>query len=74
MQSNITKSHRVNWIDELKGFILILVCLSHVRIHIPLGTGGGIYYQFAPLFVCLLSFFYQDYCLVHADIPPLVPI
>lgn len=42
MQSNITKSHRVNWIDELKGFILILVCLSHARIHIPLGTVGGI--------------------------------
>lgn len=41
MQSNITKSHRVNWIDELKGFILILVCLSHARIHIPLGTVGG---------------------------------
>lgn len=28
---------RLNWIDELKGFILILVCLGHTNINIPLG-------------------------------------
>lgn len=42
MQSNITKSNRIDWIDELKGFILILVCLSHAGINIPLVIGGVI--------------------------------
>lgn len=41
MQSNITKSNRIDWIDELKGFILILVCLAHTGINIPLVIGGG---------------------------------
>lgn len=31
---------RLNWIDELKGFILILVCLGHTNINIPLGGGN----------------------------------
>lgn len=42
MQSNITKSNRIDWIDELKGFILILVCLAHAGINIPLVIGGVI--------------------------------
>lgn len=42
MQSNITKSNRIDWIDELKGFILILVCLAHTGINIPLVIGGVI--------------------------------
>lgn len=33
---------RINWIDELKGFILILVCLGHTHISIPF-MGGGTY-------------------------------
>ena len=28
---------RINWIDQLKGFILTLVCLAHTNINIPLG-------------------------------------
>lgn len=31
--------NRINWIDELKGFILILVCLGHTHISIPF-VGG----------------------------------
>lgn len=31
--------NRINWIDELKGFILILVCLGHTEINIPLMGG-----------------------------------
>lgn len=31
--------NRINWIDELKGFILILVCLSHTHISIPFMGG-----------------------------------
>lgn len=42
MQSNITKSNRIDWIDELKVFILILVCLAHTGINIPLVIGGVI--------------------------------
>ena len=33
--------NRINWIDELKGFILILVCLGHTHISIPFVGGGG---------------------------------
>lgn len=33
---------RINWIDELKGFILILVCLGHTHISIPFMGGGRI--------------------------------
>ncbi|MCL1624645.1 acyltransferase family protein [Bacteroides caecicola] len=32
---------RINWIDELKGFILILVCLGHTHISIPF-MGGDV--------------------------------
>lgn len=32
---------RINWIDELKGFILILVCLGHTNINIPF-LGGNL--------------------------------
>lgn len=27
--------NRINWIDQLKGFILILVCLGHTHVNIP---------------------------------------
>lgn len=27
---------RVRWIDELKGFIFILICLVHTGIYLPL--------------------------------------
>lgn len=27
--------NRINWIDELKGFILILICLGHTHVNIP---------------------------------------
>lgn len=33
--------NRINWIDELKGFILILVCLGHTNINIPF-LGGNL--------------------------------
>lgn len=33
--------NRINWIDELKGFILILVCLGHTHISIPF-MGGDV--------------------------------
>lgn len=33
--------NRINWIDELKGFILILVCLGHTSINIPF-LGGNL--------------------------------
>lgn len=33
--------NRINWIDELKGFILILVCLGHININIPF-LGGNL--------------------------------
>lgn len=34
--------NRINWIDELKGFILILVCLGHTNINIPFWGGGNL--------------------------------
>lgn len=33
--------NRINWIDELKGFILILVCLGHTNVYIPF-LGGNL--------------------------------
>lgn len=33
--------NRINWIDELKGFILILVCLGHTHVNIPF-IGGNL--------------------------------
>lgn len=33
--------NRINWIDELKGFILLLVCLAHTNINIPF-LGGNL--------------------------------
>lgn len=33
--------NRIDWIDELKGFILILVCLGHTNINIPF-LGGNL--------------------------------
>lgn len=37
--------NRINWIDELKGFILILICLGHTHVNIPfLGENGTIKY------------------------------
>lgn len=42
MNTNIYKeSYRINWIDELKGFILIIVCLQHTHINIPF-IGGNL--------------------------------
>jgi len=41
MDKNISKESRINWIDELKGFILILVCLGHTNINIPF-IGGNL--------------------------------
>lgn len=32
--------NRIDWIDELKGFILILVCLGHTHINIPFWGGN----------------------------------
>lgn len=32
--------NRINWIDQLKGFILTLVCLAHTNINIPFWGGN----------------------------------
>lgn len=43
INKNIYKeSYRINWIDELKGFILLLVCLGHTNINIPFLGGGNL--------------------------------
>lgn len=42
MDKNISKESRINWIDELKGFILLLVCLGHTNINIPFWGGGNL--------------------------------
>lgn len=34
--------NRINWIDELKGFILIIICLIHTHINIPFIGGGNL--------------------------------
>ena len=42
MNGNIYKeSNRINWIDQLKGLILTLVCLAHTNINIPF-LGGSL--------------------------------
>lgn len=64
--------NRINWIDELKGFILILVCLGHTEINIPLM--GGDLISICQAFRMSTFFSCQEFYSVHVDILKLVPI
>lgn len=64
--------NRIYWIDELKGFVLILVCLGHTNINISLM--GGDLISICQAFRMSTFFFCQEYYLVHVDILTLVLI